>query len=148
MRYGRTMNIELAEYEQHLRARGLTDRSVRNALQAVRQCATTWGDAPARRVTPRMVDEAFTATNKVRAVSGIPGWSEKAPPKRDVFGDAVKHSRGQFLGNWSAFPDSTSRYAPVAEEMDRLAKLTRSVPSVAVPRACVTVSALAPNVRS
>ena len=64
--------------------------------------------------------------------SGIPGWSEKAPPRRDVFGEPMYRKGGSLMGVMSPFPESTTKGDPVMDEVLSVMNQTRTVP-VAMP---------------
>ena len=76
--------------------------------------------------------EAWTLTDKISTSSGIPGWSEKAPPRRDVFGEPMYRKGGSLLGVMSPFPDSTTKVDPVMDEVLSIMNQTRTVP-IAMP---------------
>lgn len=80
------------------------------------------------RVQDPYVREAWGLTQKMRASSGIPGWSEGMPPRRDFFGQPIRYRGGSFLGVLSPFPDSEGTNEPVITEVARLMGETREVP--------------------
>lgn len=80
------------------------------------------------RIQDPYIREAWTFTDKMRASSGIPGWSEGLPPKRDFFGEPIRYRGGSFLGTLSPFPDSQGTTEPVINEIGRLMDKTREVP--------------------
>jgi hypothetical protein len=72
--------------------------------------------------------EAWTINEKLRASSGIPGWSENAPPRRDIWGQPRRRSSGSLLGSMSPIPDSTENNDPMTREIVNLMQETRQVP--------------------
>lgn len=72
--------------------------------------------------------EAWTILDKIQTGSGIPGWSEDAPPRRDIFGDPRRHKQGSVLGSMSPIPQSTETSDPLTSELVDLMTLTRQVP--------------------
>lgn len=72
--------------------------------------------------------EAWTLSEKLRAQSGIPGYSEDAPPARDLFGEPREWGKGSFAGVWSPMPESLVNYDPVAQEIKRVMQESRLVP--------------------
>ncbi len=79
-----------------------------------------------------LLREAWTFSEKLKVDSGIPGWSENAPPKRDIFGKPVERPAGAILGTASAFPDSEESIDPVLREIVKVMTDTGTVP-VAMP---------------
>lgn len=75
-----------------------------------------------------IVREAWTMADKARATSGIPGFSEDAPPKRDIFGEPVQYKGGSLVGIMSPFPDTTETTDPVLREIVSVMNETRVVP--------------------
>lgn len=71
--------------------------------------------------------EAWTLTDKIKQSSGIPGYSEGAPPRRDVFGDP-REVKGGWLGAMSPLPITTDKFDPVTEEVVNLMRDTKRVP--------------------
>ena len=76
--------------------------------------------------------EAWTINDKLAVASGIPGWSEDAPPRRDIFGNPRKYASGWILGTMSPMPDSKESKDPVLLELVAVMQATRQVP-VAMP---------------
>jgi hypothetical protein len=72
--------------------------------------------------------EAWTLTDKLVASSGIPGWSENAPPRRDVFGEPMYHKGGSLMGIMSPFPDSTTKADLVMDEVLSVMRQTNTTP--------------------
>lgn len=85
-----------------------------------------------RRTAAQMQDpvlrEAWTMLDRVKVSSGIPGYSENAPPKRDVFGKPIMYKGGSILGIMSPFPDTKDTTDPVLREIVSLMTETRQVP--------------------
>lgn len=80
------------------------------------------------KITDPQIREAWSMLNKVKATSGIPGFSEEAPPSRDMFGTVRYHPRGSWLGVVTPFPDGEETTDPVRLEVRRLMKQTGRVP--------------------
>lgn len=78
------------------------------------------------------IREGWTFTDKLRASSGIPGFSEMAPPKRDVFGNPIYYRGGSLLSTMSPYPDTQGKPDRVLDEVVGLMNETRVVP-VAMP---------------
>lgn len=72
--------------------------------------------------------EAQTVMESLRVNSGIPGWSEEAPPRRDVFGNPRSVYSGSLIGPMSPLPDRTVKVNPVLDEIIVLMEQTRTVP--------------------
>lgn len=85
-----------------------------------------------RRDAARMQDpyirEAWTLNEQVRASSGLPGYSENLPPRRDFFGEPIRYRGGSFLGIMSPFPDSQGKKDGIVDEVARVMQTTREVP--------------------
>jgi len=79
-----------------------------------------------------IVREAWSMADKARATSGIPGFSEDAPPKRDIFGKEVSYDGGPLLGIMSPFPKDTETTDAVLREVVSVMNETRTVP-IAMP---------------
>ena len=79
-----------------------------------------------------LLREAWTFSEKLKVNSGIPGWSENAPPKRDIFGKPVERPSGAILGTSSVFPDSEESIDPVLREIVKVMTDTGTVP-IAMP---------------
>ena len=86
----------------------------------------------AAQIDDPVIREAWTLTDKLTVASGIPGWSEKAPPRRDVFGEPMYRKGGSLMGVMSPFPESTTKGDPVMDEVLSVMNQTRTVP-VAMP---------------
>lgn len=86
----------------------------------------------AAQIQDPVIREAWTLSDKLAASSGIPGWSEKAPPRRDVFGEPMYRKGGSLMGVMSPFPESTTKADPVMDEVLSVMNQTRTVP-VAMP---------------
>jgi hypothetical protein len=80
------------------------------------------------RIQDPYIREAWTLADKIRVSSGIPGYSEGAPPRRDFFGQPIRHKGGSLLGVLSPFPDSDAKTEPVVNEIERVMTATREVP--------------------
>jgi hypothetical protein len=76
--------------------------------------------------------EAWTINERLAVASGIPGWSEDAPPRRDIFGNPRKYGTGWIMGTMSPMPDSKPVHDRVLDELVTLMNETRQVP-VAMP---------------
>lgn len=76
--------------------------------------------------------EAWTFTDKVKTASGIPGFSEDAPPRRDIYGRPREVAAGDLLGPMSPMPSTEFGYDPINDEVARLMDRTRQVP-IAMP---------------
>ena len=73
--------------------------------------------------------EAWTILDNIRVKSGIPGYSEGAPPRRDFFGEPRLRFSGSLLGSMSPIPDrSVVVDDPVLDELITLMEKTRTVP--------------------
>lgn len=75
-----------------------------------------------------LVREGWEWTDRLRNSSGIPGWSEKSPPRRDIFGQPIKYKGGPLLGSLSPFPVTQEKRDPVLSEVVNLMETTRTVP--------------------
>lgn len=75
-----------------------------------------------------IVREAWTYTDKLRSTAGLAGYSEGLPPKRDIFGEEVRHRGGELMGSLSPFPDSIDKGDEVANEIVSVMQQTGSVP--------------------
>lgn len=56
-----TVSAALDEYERHLRARGLADNTVKNAMQSLRAAQREWGDIFVASIRPVHIDRLFQA---------------------------------------------------------------------------------------
>jgi hypothetical protein len=72
--------------------------------------------------------EAWTLVDKIKTQSGIPGYSEEAPPRRDIFGQPRKYSAGDLIGPMSPMPTSTENPDPLLRELTDIMTQTREVP--------------------
>jgi len=72
--------------------------------------------------------EAWTILDNLKVRSGIPGWSEEAPPRRELFGKPRMVKAGSLLGPMSPMPEKTVDDDPVVNQLVSLMNLTRSVP--------------------
>lgn len=79
-----------------------------------------------------VIREGWTFTDKLRAQSGIPGWSSDAPPRRDVFGTPIQYKGGSLVGIMSPFPDTKETKDAVLLELASVMNETRTIP-VAMP---------------
>lgn len=80
------------------------------------------------RIQDPYVREAWTLSEKMKASSGIPGYSSDAPPRRDLFGEPIRHKGGSLLGILSPFPDSQAKNDATLNEIVRVMQTTRQVP--------------------
>lgn len=80
------------------------------------------------RIQDPYIREAWSMAERIRNQSGIPGYSENAPPRRDFFGNPIRYTGGSFLGILSPFPDSRGKADPVLDEIERVMRTTREVP--------------------
>lgn len=71
---------------------------------------------------------AWDLTEKVKASSGFPGYSEEVPANLDLYGDPKYHPNGSILGIMSPFPDSKQTTDEVKLEVVRVMKASRTVP--------------------
>lgn len=72
--------------------------------------------------------EAWTVLDKIKAQSGIPGYSQGAPPRRDVFGNPRKYAAGSLIGTMSPMPDSSTNNDPILAEVLSVMNQSRIVP--------------------
>lgn len=72
--------------------------------------------------------EAWTLADQIRMRSGIPGFSQDAPPRRDIFGEPRVGRRGELLGPMSPMPSSEEKFDPILDEVIRVMEATRTVP--------------------
>lgn len=75
-----------------------------------------------------VIREAWTLSDQLRTQSGIPGFSEDSPPKRDIFGEPIYHRGGSLLGVMSPFPDTKETTDQVLREVVSVMNETRKVP--------------------
>ncbi len=61
------LSVAMVDYEAHVRARGLAQRSVKNKIQPLRRAQVFWGDVSLSRITPAHIDTYFQQG----------GWSAK-----------------------------------------------------------------------
>jgi hypothetical protein len=80
------------------------------------------------RIQDPYIREAWTLNDRLAAESGIPGYSNGAPPRRDMFGQPIRHRGGSLIGIMSPFPDSTAKNDPVLDEVVRVMTTIREVP--------------------
>jgi hypothetical protein len=80
------------------------------------------------RIQDPYIREAWTLADRIKVNSGVPGYSEGAPPRRDFFGQPIRYRGGSFLGVLSPFPDSQEKREPVVNEIARVMQETRQVP--------------------
>lgn len=81
-----------------------------------------------------MVKEAWTLGEKLRASSGIPGWTKNSPNKLDLFADPISHPKGGAFGVLSAYPKDQKVLNPTKKEVVRLQDETNKVPLSMPPR--------------
>jgi hypothetical protein len=79
-----------------------------------------------RNVQDPYLREAWTLTDKIR--DNIPGYSEKLPPRRGLFGELREKNSGSLLGAMSPMPESTQKSDTVVNELQRVMRETRIVP--------------------
>ncbi len=72
--------------------------------------------------------EAWTILDNIKVKSGIPGYSQEAPPRRDFFGEKRKRFSGSLLGPMSPIPDREEIADPIVDELITLMEQTRAVP--------------------
>lgn len=72
--------------------------------------------------------EAWTVLDQLKVHSGIPGYSELAPPRRDILGQPRMAPAGSLLGPMSPFPVSQVDTDPVLSELTRVMNSTKTVP--------------------
>lgn len=73
--------------------------------------------------------EAWSIMDAIKAGSGIPGYSESLPPRRDLFGEPRPVAAGDLLGPMSPFPSSLANdIDPVYNELRDLMETTRDIP--------------------
>lgn len=75
-----------------------------------------------------VIRESWTLADQLRNQSGIPGFSEDSPPKRDIFGEPIYYRGGSLLGVMSPFPDTTETSDTVLREVVSVMNETRTVP--------------------
>ncbi len=72
--------------------------------------------------------EAWTIIDNLKIRSGIPGWSEGAPPRRDLFGKPRPVKAGSLLGPMSPMPERDINEDATINQLVSLMNLTRTVP--------------------
>lgn len=72
--------------------------------------------------------EAWTILGNIKIKSGVPGYSQDAPPRRDFFGEPRRRFAGSLLGPMSPIPDRDVAEDPVLDELITLMEQTRNVP--------------------
>lgn len=75
-----------------------------------------------------LIREAWDYTDKLKASSGLAGYSEGLPPRRNVFGDPIEWKGGSVLGVMSPFPDTTHKADSVADEVVAVMQESGSIP--------------------
>lgn len=75
-----------------------------------------------------LIREGWTAIDQMRNQSGIPGWSENSPPRRDFFGEPMQYRGGSLLGVMSPWPDTTETRDPLLLELRGLLEQTNQAP--------------------
>lgn len=72
--------------------------------------------------------EAWTVLDQIKVRSGIPGYSESAPPRRDILGNPRKAAAGDLMGPMSPFPSTDESTDPVVRELVNVMNATKTVP--------------------
>ena len=80
------------------------------------------------RIQDPYIREAWSLNEQIRVSSGLPGYSQGAPPRRDFFGEPIRYRGGSFLGIMSPFPDTQGKADGVVDEVARVMQATREVP--------------------
>lgn len=80
------------------------------------------------RIQDPVIREAWSIGQKMRVSSGIPGWSEGAPARLDIFGEEQFHPQGTFLGIASPYPSKRQTRDPVKLAVAELMRETNRVP--------------------
>ena len=91
-----TMSEALAEYERHLRARGLADNTVKNNMQALTAARKEWGDIQVLSIRPVHIDRLFQSN----------GWGPS--------------TRNLYRGSLSQFFKWTRNHGYMARDFDPL----------------------------
>lgn len=74
------------------------------------------------------VREAWETMDKLKRSSGVAGWADDLPIKKDVYGEPIVHPSGDMLGIFSPFPTSKQNVSEMKQEVARVMKATRTVP--------------------
>lgn len=80
------------------------------------------------KVDDPLVRQGWEFSDRMRNVSGVPGWSATSPPKRDVFGEPVRYRGGPLLGVLSPFPMTRERRDPLLNDLVGVMEATGDVP--------------------
>lgn len=80
------------------------------------------------KVEDPLMREAWTMTDKLRQQSGIPGYSENAPAKRNLFGEEVQWPKGSLIGALSPMPESPVKYDSTIDGLKKVMEDSRKVP--------------------
>lgn len=80
------------------------------------------------RIQDPTIRAAWEFSDKLRINSGIAGWADNAPPKRDLYGGTLKHHQGDLLGVVSPFPKSVETKDKTKLEIARVMQSTHKVP--------------------
>jgi hypothetical protein len=72
--------------------------------------------------------EAWTVMDQIRTRSGIPGYSEGVPHRRDIMGQPRMTGQGSLLGTMSPFPERIETKDTVLRELVRVMESTKTVP--------------------
>lgn len=72
--------------------------------------------------------EAWTVLDQLKSRSGIPGYSESLPPRRDILGQPRMQSSGELLGTMSPWPATQETRDPVLQEIIGVMNATKTVP--------------------
>ena len=75
-----------------------------------------------------LVREAWTFMDELKNRSGIPGWSEDAPARRDPFGEVKKWPTGEIQGPLSPYPSQEVVDDPLIEELLQVSRHTGKMP--------------------
>lgn len=86
------------------------------------------------RIQDPTIRAAWEFSDKMKINSGIPGWSDGAPPKRDLYGGTLTHHQGDLLGVLSPFPKSVQTKDRAKLEVARVMQSTHQVPITMPPK--------------
>jgi hypothetical protein len=79
-----------------------------------------------RNVQDPLLREAWTLRDKM--ADNVPGYSEKLPPRRGIFGDLREKNSGSILGVMSPMPESPEKADHVTRQLQELMNATKLVP--------------------
>lgn len=74
---------------------------------------------------------AWEYTDKLKKSSGIAGWADDVPPRRDIYGQVLTHHQGDILGVLSPFPRAKETRDRAKLEIARVMQSTHQVPVTA-----------------